>query len=326
MSEMKNKKAMMMAAGAVALGMTSAPSQAQNSSDNEIRVGIIDVRADAITFTDSNTQIEYRTYNEEGRSPASLTTASGHDHGRMVASAFVEQARKLDQNAPIRIYAANPFESPESEGQKNTLSINWEGATEALEWFKKNDVKVVLTAFSGNDSEEMKNFIRETERHGMTVFASAGNKDNGPSYPAQYMGTIAVAADNEGLPFRKDPAISTWVDFAMKGDAPGNSTSAEANSAYASAKAAAIGAHYARYNPSADNRQILNALHEISVETTYTAGKEDFLGWRLEENGTGPKVAEIAKNHVKEAQLEAGSESTFSQSHAQAYAAQSAGW
>lgn len=305
------------AAGAAAVGMSPAPSQAQDAPAIEMRVGIIDIQANELTFGDRNTWIDYREFNEEGKFPANWMTESGYDHGQMMASAFVRQARIMDEKAPIRIFAANVFQENSNPtgsalysrnshaGSKRTLSVNWEGAKKALSWFKENNVTVVLTAFNGQDSVAMRSFIQETEKLGMTVFASAGNKVGAAAFPAQYPQAISVAADNKDLAFRNDPSMSTWVNFTMEGDVPlrKEGGAVDAGSSYASAKAAAFGAYYVAHNRYADRDQIRGALQRVAMLVEYEGKGEKISGLRIDEREAGREMARVARYDFEQANV-----------------------
>lgn len=262
--------------------LAATPAAAQlNSEPAEVRVGIIDVRADTLTFPDRRTSIEYREFAEQGKSSASWITESGADHGQVMASAFVKQLRLVDKAAKIRIYAANIFQENSSatgsalysrEGSKRTISMNIAGAKEALAWFKEKGVKVVLTAFNGTDTEVMRSFMKTADDYGMTVFASAGNKAGGAMFPAAYKQTISIAADNRDLVFRQEASYAAWVNFTMDGGVPEGITGGKADegSSFATAKAAALGAYYAAAFPSASRDQIAGALGKAAAPQGYS--------------------------------------------------------
>lgn len=294
------------AAAGIALA-TGNPAQAQEVPSEEIKVGIIDIQANELTFHDGKTSIEYREYAEEGKSSANWVTESGFDHGQMMASAFVRQTRAIDENSPIRILAANVFQENSNptgsalysrnshRGSKRTLSVNWEGAKEALSWFSQNDVKVVLTAFNGNDSNAMREFVQESERLGMVVFASSGNKAGGPTYPAQYPQTIAVAGDNRDLAYANDPSQSQWVEFTMNGGVPKKleGRDIDAGSSFASAKAAAFGAYYVAHNPESDRAAVMGALGRVATPTAYEVNGHQVTTPRIDERESATRMVSV---------------------------------
>ena len=301
---MKGKLAAAAAGIALAAG---SPAYAQEVPSEEIRVGIIDIQANELTFPDRNTSIDYREYAQEGKFSANWLTESGFDHGQMMASAFVRQTRQIDENSPIRILAANVFQENSNatgsalysrnsrRGSQRTLSVNWEGAKEALSWFAENDVKVVLTAFNGNDSRAMREFVQESERLGMVVFASAGNQAGGPTFPAQYPETISVAAENRDLAYANDPTQSQWVDFTMNGSVPKKleGRNIDAGSSFASAKAAAFGAYYVAHNPDASRNDVVDALGCIATDTSYEVNGQQVSSLRIDDQASAPRIVSV---------------------------------
>lgn len=304
------KKSLIGVAAATMLASSPAVAQDQDQAP-EIRVGIIDVKGNELTFSDRRTKIEYRAFTQEGKFPGDWMTESGADHGQMMASAFVRELRRIDPAAPVRIFAANAFQENSGTGSakytqsmglasKRTLSVNWEGATHALEWFKANNVKVVLTAFNGSDSQQLRTFMQKANSLGMAVFASAGNKVGGSIYPAAYPEAISVAGDNKDLAFRKDASISRWVNFTMDGGVPMGIKGAavDEGSSFATAKAAAFGAYYSAHNPSAGRDQIASALRDAAVPQIYSVQDQQVRALRFDETSAG-KVAEIAREEAR---------------------------
>jgi len=275
---------------------SSAPALSQNN--NEVIVGVLDVKGDGLTFADKNTVIEYREFNEKEKDSARWITESGLDHGEMMVSAFTRQFRKIDQEARLRILSANIFQENQSstrsalysrnsrKGSTRGIAINWEGAKEALQWFKQRGVRVVVTAFNGNDSAGMRSFMEESKSLGMIVFASAGNVAGGPAYPAKYKETISVAADNPDLAFRNDPTMQTWVNFTMNGSVPKSKEgkNIDAGSSFASAKLAAYGAYFSSRDNGMGAEEIKNAIKSIGVSETYRVNGTEVAAIKINEN------------------------------------------
>jgi len=300
---------------AAAVLSMSSPAMAQSvpqSASPEVRVGIVDVRADELTFADKRTSIEYRPFTEKGKWTAEWLTEAGVDHGQMMASAFVRQLRQVDPQAPVKIFAANVFQENSGTGSakytqatgtasRRTLSVNWEGAREALAWFKQNNVKVVLTAFNGNDSAAMRAFMKDAGDMGMTVFASAGNKVGGSIYPAAYPQAISVAGDNRDLAFRNDATLSRWVNFTMDGGVPMGASGRQVDegSSFASAKAAALGAYYVAHHPDADRNQIASAIREAATPQSYQVQGVTVTALRFDERESSRRMVDIAREDMR---------------------------
>lgn len=308
---MNNAKSLGVAVMAAAM-IANSPSAAAQNQPREVVVGILDVRSDSLTFGDEKTDIAYKEFTAPGKMPANWQTESGADHGQLMASAFVRQIRQIDRDIPIRILGANVFQENQSTssalytygsrtGSKRTLSVNWEGAKEALSWFKQNGVSVVLTAFNGSDSNALRSFMKEAGDLGMTVFASAGNKVGGAIYPAAYPEAISVAGDNKDLAFRKDPSISTWANFAMDG---GTSLRLKGGkndegSSFATAKAAAFGAYFKAIVPDAERDDIKAAIAKVSISTSYKINGSDISASRIDETLSAEKFVSVAAEAAK---------------------------
>ena len=279
------KASIAVAAAAAGMGLAS-PAVAQDR--DPIKVGMIDVGGGDMTFRDQGTTIEHRDFVTPGNRPASRMTRTGRENGVMTASAFVRQARWIDPDAPVRIYSANVFQEQVDRGQAGSprrISVNWEGARQAVQWFKQNDVKVVIASFNGADSPEMRAFMEETKRNGMTVFAGSGNTPGGSAFPAMHPDAVSVGADNEGHAYRTDPRQSGWVDFTMDGGVPmrRDGREVDAGTSYATAKAAAFGAYYARANPDVTTETMRSTLASVAISVEYQDGDRVTRATRLDD-------------------------------------------
>lgn len=279
------KASIAVAAAAAGMGIAT-PSAAQDQ--DPIKVGMIDVGGGDLTFRDQGTIIEHRDFVSQGSRPASRMTRTGRENGVMTASAFVRQARWIDPDAPVRIYSANVFQEQVDRGQAGSprrISVNWEGARQAVQWFKQNDVKVVIASFNGADSPEMRAFMEETKKNGMTVFAGSGNSPGGSAFPAMHPDAVSVGADNEGHAYRTDPQQATWVNFTMNGGVPMRREGREidAGTSYATAKAAAFGAYYARTNPEVTPETMRSTLASVAVSVEYQDGERVTQATRLDD-------------------------------------------
>ena len=299
------KKASIAVAAAAAGMVLASPATAQESE--VIKVGLLDVGGGDMTFRDARTTIEHRDFVTEGQRPASRMTRSGRENGVMTTSAFVRQARLLDENAPIQVYSANIFQEHsdrQQAGSPRRITVNWEGAREAVEWFKQNDVKVVIASFNGAESQEMHAFMEETRRNGMTVFAGSGNTPGGAAFPAMHPYAMSVGSDNPGHAYRTDPSQAGWVDVTMNGGVPMRRDGQEIDSGatYATAKAAAFGSYYARSNPDVDPDIMRETLYSISTTVEYTEGDRIITAMRLDENGSAAELKNLVSRRASAAQ------------------------
>jgi hypothetical protein len=273
----------------------------------EIRVGVIDVEGRSLSFDDRNTDIHYRAFPPEGSRSATWQTESGFDHGDMMASAFVRQMRKIAPDAKLRIFSANVFyENSASSAlhalamrnmsSQRTIAVNWDGVGKALDWMKENGVKVVITAFNGRDTEQMRGIMAKAQENGMVVFASAGNKVGGNIYPAAYKEAISVAGDNRDLSFRQDASIATWVNFTMDGAVPlaRHGRPIDEGSSFATAKAAALGAYYSFMNPSASAPAIRSAMSDAAQPMSYHVNGTPVVAMRFDDEAAARRIIKVA--------------------------------
>ena len=296
------KASIAVAAAAVGMGL-SAP--AADQEREPIKVGILDVGGGDMTFRDAGTTIEHRNLISDEQRPASRMTRSGRENGVMTTSAFVRQARLLDADAPIHVYSANIFQVQANQneaGNPRRITVNWEGARQAVQWFKENDVKVVIASFNGADSHEMRAFMDETRRNGMTVFAGSGNTPGGSSFPAMHPDAMSIGADNPGHAYRVDPAQAGWVDFTMNGGVPmrRDGDEIDVGTSYATAKAAAFGSYYARSNPGVDSDTMRATLSSISVAVEYVEGDRVITAMRLDENGSANEMRNLVTRQASQ--------------------------
>lgn len=251
---------------------TAMPAVAQQTAPPEqpVVVGIIDVAATRVIGGDRRTEINYREFNTPGTKSARWNTVSGADHGQVVATAFVDQVREMDRNRPIRIFAANPMEE---RADSRSMGMNFQGAIRALNWFKENNVTVVLTTMTGRDGPNMRAFMAEADRLGMVVFASSGNdnRQGERQFPAAYPQTISVSGDHPSLALKRDPTVSQWTDFVMNGDFRLLSVEGDTQdegSSMATARAAAAGAYAVATGRASDRQSIEGVLQNVSEPRT----------------------------------------------------------
>lgn len=287
-----------------AAALAASPVQAQTTdSDPVVKVGIIDVAADYLPNKDKNTTLEYREFAEKGSDSARWATESKYDHGQLVAGSFLGQLRDIDKNVKVHIFAANAFEEKQvnttnnylhSENNPAKIIVNWEGVKKAVDWFKQNNVKVILTSFSSGNTPELRDFAEYAQKNGMILFASAGNHLKEGVYPAKLPTSISVAADDKDLSFNQDPKMSTWVKFTMDGSVHRSvNARQDKGSSFSSAKAAAFGAYYSSMNPQADQVQLEQALKDAAVKQQYQVGGVSFTALKIVPESTA-KIRQIA--------------------------------
>ena len=246
-----------------------------------IRIGIIDVQADRLSFKDARTSISYREFAPAEGESATWNTEANIDHGVGVASAFVRQVRRIDEHRPIEIFAANPmfelgggkpmYKIDQERSPK--IKINFEGAREALRWFKANNVKVVLTTMNGGNSAGMKSLVKEGLDLGLVIFASSGNNPaTGPVFPAAYKEVISVVAAGKSV--TNALPLSSWTKFSLDGNEPVGREGkiALSGSSFAVAKAAAFGAYAVATKQAGSTEEISAYISKLSASSPQTLG------------------------------------------------------
>src|SRR3546814_2004320 len=137
-----------------------------------------------------------------GRMKASV----GWDDGVLVATAVAREIRELSDDRPVRIYAANAFFLKGVDENNNPkVGIDFEGAKQAIAWFRSEGVKVVVTSFVGKDSKDFRDMMKEAGDEGLIIVARIANvvsKDM--QYPAASHDAMSVAAFNNGRTIRKE--------------------------------------------------------------------------------------------------------------------------
>lgn len=264
---MKRKSAGMISIMAAALAATSAA--AQETPREPIKVGIIDTSVKRLMMSYQGVGMEVRTFIGEGLEPGTWQAVPGHTHGDVVASSFVEQSRLIDKKAPIVVYSANAFfqHGPRNPDGNRAMSLDFEGAEKALQWFHDNGVRTVVTAFYTKDSPSMRSFMQKAKDLDIVLFAGTNNdKTKVVPFPARDPYSITVTGSNANLDFANNQAMSKWTAFKMNGDTPTNALepTEENGSSFAVARAAAFGAHYVRMAPSATRDEVADAMTKAS--------------------------------------------------------------
>lgn len=265
--EMKKKSAGMISIMAAALAATSAA--AQEAPREPIKVGIIDTSVKRLMMAYQGVGIEVKTFIGEGLEPGTWQAVPGHTHGDVVASSFVEQSRVIDKKAPIVVYSANAFfqHGPRNPDGNRAMSLDFEGAEKALQWFHDNGVRTVVTAFYTKDSPSMRSFMQKAKDLDIVLFAGTNNdKTKVIPFPARDPYSITVTGSNANLDFANNQSMSKWTAFKMNGDTPTNALepTEENGSSFAVARAAAFGAHYVRTSPAAGRDEVADAMTRAS--------------------------------------------------------------
>ena len=275
------------AAVASALVVAPAPLAAQ-SAPEPVRIGVLDLKADSMTYRDDGVKVVYREFRTDGYGPGREETASGHDHGQVVLTAVVREMRRMEPDAPVEVYAANAFAEVRSKDGSTGVSLNFVQAANALRWMREAGVRVVATAFNTRKEADSRALMDVAEGLGMTVFAGASNdRGAGRVFPAADPRSVSVADTTPGKSsLTLDPSVHDWVSFGVRGEVSNSRDGKDVvdwGSSYASAKAAAYGAYYAWRNPGADRAEIVDALRRNSREDRCQAGSKQVavrtLGW-----------------------------------------------
>jgi hypothetical protein len=261
------------AAGLAAALLASSPAYA---ADREpVRVGVLDMQAKRIVDQDADVKVVYREFLVPGTKAGAAPTASGRDHGEIVATSVVRELRSMGHRGKVELYAANAFQAAKDG---TGYSMRYDKAVEALQWMHDNGVRVVVTSFNTKNENGSRFMMDRAEALGMTVFAGASNVAGaGKVFPAADPRSISVADTTpSGSSLTLDPSVQGWVKFAIRGDYADMSVGGKVvdwGSSYSSAKAGAYGAYYASRNPQAGRDEIENALKDASELRVQRHGK-----------------------------------------------------
>lgn len=246
-------------ASAFAIASGALPASAQTIEP--VRIGVLDLHAKDVVGPRTGTSVIYKEFVEQGSKSGRAATPAGPDHGQIVASAMLEQFRKLDRDHPVEIYAANAFSMKDKGDGTISLKFSFEQGVRALEWMSHNGVRVVVTAFNSKNEAGSRMLMDRAESLGMVVFAGAPNTVGaGKVFPAADPRSVSVLDSSPDMPMDKDPSLRTWVSFGMDGTYVAGSRenrSREVGSSYASAKAGAYGAYVLSRMPDASREQVV---------------------------------------------------------------------
>lgn len=260
-----------LAAAVAALALSSTPALAQKEP---VKVGIIDARADRLVTPSSNVEVNYREFVTGNGVSGRMKASVGWDHGVLVATAVARQIKDLSEDRAIKIYAANAFFlNGADENDNPKLGIDFEGAKQAIAWFRSEGVKVVVTSFVGRDSESFRDFMKTANDAGLIIVAPIANVvTEEMQYPAAYPEAISVAAFNNGMPVRKDAKVAQWVEFATDGSLPIRELNGKSDygSSFASARVAGILASIDAEMPIVDANDARDRLKEFAQGKSYS--------------------------------------------------------
>lgn len=261
-------------ASAFAIASGAVPASAQTVEP--VRIGVLDLHARDVVGPKSGTSVVYKEFVEKGAKAGRASTPAGPDHGQIVASAMLEQFRRLDRERPVEIYAANAFSMKDKEDGTVSLKFSFEQGVRALEWMNQNGVRVVVTAFNSKNEAGSRMLMDRAESLGMVVFAGAPNTVGaGKVFPAADPRSVSVLDSSPDMPMDKDPTLRTWVSFGMDGTYVAGSRenrSREVGSSYASAKAGAYGAYVLSRMPDATRDQVVGMISSAALTSAKHVG------------------------------------------------------
>lgn len=247
------------AAALIAIGMPMAA-----NAQEPVKIGVLDLHAKDVVGPRTGTSVVYKEFVEQGSKAGRAATPAGPDHGQIVASAMLEQFRRLDREPPVEIYAANAFSMKDKGDGTVSLKFSFEQGIKALEWMNQNGVRVVVTAFNSKNEAGSRMLMDRAESLGMVVFAGAPNTVGaGKVFPAADPRSVSVLDSSPDMPMDKDPSLRTWVSFGMDGTYVAGSRenrAREVGSSYASAKAGAYGAYVLSRMPDASREQVVGMI------------------------------------------------------------------
>jgi hypothetical protein len=287
-----------MVAGALGAVLAGSPVMAQSAPVEPVRIGVLDLQAKSIVDADANVKVFYREFTLPGGKPGAHLTASGKDHGVIVATSAVRAVRKLDRGVRIEVYAANAYQATKDG---NGYSMRYDKAVEALQWMKGSGVRVVVTAFNTKNEMASRFLMDRAEALGMTVIAGASNVAGaGKVFPAADDRTISIADTMpSGSSLTLDSSVQQWVKFGMRGDYADASLGGKVTdwgSSYSSGKAGGLAAYYVAYNPDATRADIEMALRNSSEMRTQRYGKVEATIATLGEGSSIERLRGLSRN------------------------------
>ncbi len=176
-----------------------------------IRIGMIDAAVDVNHPALAGQRVEYRSFHNPGRRPASAT------HGTAIAAMLVGRSSSKGWGGILpgaELKAANVFEYNE-EGR---LVGNAVALLKAVDWMVSEGVHVVNLSIAGQDNEALRYVIEHARKRGLVAVAAAGNWGRAePAYPAAYDEVIAVTAFGRDGELYEKANRGSFIDFAAPG-------------------------------------------------------------------------------------------------------------
>lgn len=251
--------------GAMALAVAS-PAVAQTGSSGEpVRVAIIDIQPDRLDCKDDNARlIDVTPPLPEGMRQA-VGKAGRTSHGVVVATAFVEQMRKIDRTVPIEVYTINPFIKHGTTGE---MMFSKGMLRKGLENLEGKGVRIAVTTFAVSDQVEGQKIADMFKSKGMTLFAATPNEAGDPGiYPAAIPGVVAIAQDGGGRAIAKDTRYQQFTRFVFPGEYIGRSAETTGSS-FATPRAAAYAAYMDWKRPGISQDDILGTFDRTGWEVS----------------------------------------------------------
>ncbi len=309
--------------GAMAAGLALAahsPAAAQTVAQ-PIRIGIIDTDASAVADERKGVSVTVRSFLADGQKPASHRTQSGREHGADVASSFLDQSWRIDPTRRVEVFSAVAFYQKGNERvddmNNRPMGLNQAAAQRALDWFKENGVRVVVTTFVVPESPQINEFMRKANEMGMVVFSSVNNVQSAYApFPARHPDAVSVTGNARNLDFATSGSMKDWVMFKADSGIPGKTltTTPENGSSFAVARAAAFAAHLVDRDPAMARSEVVEDLRGFAgaeqAGTASLAGRQPIVRIRMHlgvENpedvaiiSMGPSKPKVAKVEAKE--------------------------
>jgi len=268
-----------MMAGAMALAAVASPAMAQTQGgERPVRVAIIDIQPDRLDCRDDNAKL----IDVTPELPSGMREAVGKSgrtsHGVVVATAFVEEIRKIDRTVPIEVYTLNPFIKHGGTGE---MMFSKAMLRKGLENLEGKGISIAVTTFSVSDQTEGQKIADMFKARGMKLFAATPNETNDPGiYPAASQGVIAIAQDGGGRSVAKDRRYQEFTKFVFPGSYVGRSAEV-VGSSFSTPRAAAYAAYMDWKQPGISEKDILATFDRTGWEVSgmpkgikFSGGKE----------------------------------------------------
>jgi hypothetical protein len=238
---------MKVAAMSAALAAWQPAPAATTPETHEVAVALIDVGASSLRSDDPNVRfVDMSPPLRDGDQRATKKVA-GHDHGDIVAQAFVDEYRRMDPDARITFYTVNPFVQRGMTGQ---TMFSMSSVQQALPKIREAGARIAVTTFGVADEAAGARILKSFTDNGMIVFAATPNdREDKGIWPAANPATISVADGVTGdSGFLKTPAWGKWVDFVSNGIYHSGNIDTDGSS-FATPRVAAYGAFVQKHRP-----------------------------------------------------------------------------